>query len=119
MNGMQRTDFDVRMEAEGVEFRTREVGGMTMSWARVAKGTDFAPALKGLPDDLCQCPHWGFVIQGRIRVKTSSGDQIYDAGQAYYWGPGHAPEVLEDCEYVEVSPTSELEDVIAHVTSGG
>ena len=27
---------------------------------------------------------------------------VYEAGQVFYWGPGHAPEALEDAEYVLV-----------------
>ena len=26
---------------------------------------DATPLLKGLPDDRCQCPHWGYVVSGR------------------------------------------------------
>jgi hypothetical protein len=47
------------------------------------------------------------------------GDQTYEAGQAFYWGPGHGPEALEDCEYVDFSPTDELEQVVEHLQSGG
>ena len=40
---------------------------------------------------------------------------IYEAGDAFYWSPGHSPEALEDCEYVDVSPTEGLERVIRHL----
>src|SRR5438552_3029015 len=33
-------------------------------------GTDLAPLLKGLPNDLCSCPHWGYVFKGRMRVSS-------------------------------------------------
>jgi hypothetical protein len=46
----------------------------------------------------------------------ANGPEEYSAGEAFYWAPGHAPEALEDTEYVDVSPTHELEEVIAHVT---
>ncbi|MDX2700308.1 hypothetical protein PV398_43975, partial [Streptomyces ipomoeae] len=39
------------------------------------------------------------------------------AGEAFYWAPGHAPEALEDCEYVDLSPRKEFEEVIGHVKS--
>ena len=51
-----------------------------------------------------------------IRMKTKDGNRDYEAGQAFYWAPGHAPEALEDSEYVDFSPTDELEKVIAHLT---
>ena len=71
--------------------------------------------LVGLPDDLCQCPHWGYVLSGRLGLTTKDGEEVYDAGQAFYWSPGHAPKALEDSEYVEFSPTSGLNELIDHV----
>jgi quercetin dioxygenase-like cupin family protein len=58
------------------------------------------------------------MIKGRIRMHTMNGDREYKAGDAFYWAPGHAPEALEDSEYVDISPTDELEEVIAHVKGG-
>ncbi len=73
------------------------------------KGIDLRPLLAGLPDDLCQCPHWGYVLKGKVRMHTTTGPMDYEAGQAFYWAPGHAREILEDAEYVDFSPTQELE----------
>jgi hypothetical protein len=42
----------------------------------------------------------------------------FRAGEAFYWGPGHAPEALEGFEYVDFSPTDEFRRVIEHITSG-
>ena len=33
------------------------------------------PLLEGLEGDLCQCPHWGYLIEGRIRVSYQDGTQ--------------------------------------------
>jgi hypothetical protein len=108
----------VALEADGVELRMSEVGAMTIAFVRLAKGVDLAPALKGLPDDLCQCPHWGYLLRGRVRMKTMDGDEIYEAGHPFYWAPGHAPEALEDSEYVDFSPTEPFREVIDHVKAG-
>ena len=43
----------------------------------------------------------------------------FTAGQAFHWAAGHAPEALEDAEYVDFSPSEELGRVVAHLTSGG
>ena len=74
---------------------------MTVGYFRVAKGTDLGPALVGLPGDMCQCPHWGYMLEGTLLMRTPSGDHTYEAGQAFYWAPGHSPEALEDCAYVD------------------
>lgn len=61
MTGISRLNAPVAIKGPGVELRIREVGGdMTAAFVRVAGGTDLRPALKGLPGDLCQCPHWGY-----------------------------------------------------------
>ena len=119
MQSMSMNDLDVRVQGNGVDFRTKPVGDLTMGWVKLDKGVDLSGATVGLPDDLCQCPHWGYVIKGKVRMKTKGGSQDFSAGQAFYWGPGHAPEALEDSEYVDFSPTAELEKVITHLTRGG
>lgn len=116
MTAITWTDTPVAMEGNGVELRMRDVGGdMSVAFVRFPKGTDMRPALKGQPDDLCQCPHWGYLLKGRLKMRTKGGDEVYEAGQAFYWSPGHAPEALEDCEYVDFSPTKEFNEVIDHV----
>jgi hypothetical protein len=88
---------------------------MTVGLFRLPGGTDLRPLLQGLEGDLCQCPHWGYMLKGTVRMHTPSGPRDYEAGQAFYWAPGHAPEALEDVEYVDFSPTQELNAVLSHV----
>jgi len=116
MTSVTREAMQVRMEGNGLAFRTREIGGQTMARVTLPKGTDLGPALKGLPGDSCQCPHWGYMIKGRLQMRTTLGDCVYEAGDAFYWAPGHVPVALEDCEYLDISPTDQLEAVIGHVT---
>lgn len=116
MTATTRTETPVEIEGDGLEVRFQEIGGdMTVAFIRLPQGTDMAPALKGMPDDLCQCPHWGFLTKGRLRMRTKEGEDVYEAGQAYYWEPGHAPEALEDSEFMEFSPTKEFQEVMDHI----
>ncbi|MFC9911061.1 hypothetical protein [Streptomyces sp. NPDC059862] len=111
-------DTPVAIEGDGVELRTQELGGgMTVAFVRFPKGTDMTPAVTGLPGDMCQCPHWGYLFKGRLKMRTKDGEEIYEAGQAFHWSPGHVPEALEDCEYMDFSPTKEFNEVIDHVKS--
>jgi hypothetical protein len=100
---------------ENVEVRTSEVGEMTVGFIRLKAGTDLSPALVGLPGDLCPCPHWGYMLKGRVMMKTKDGQHVFEAGKPFYWGPGHAPVALEDSEYVDFSPTEEFAAVIRHI----
>lgn len=116
MRAISRADAPVAIEGDGVELRMFELGGgMTTAFVRVPRGTDFRPALAGLPDDLCPCPHWGYLIKGRVKMYTRDGEEVYEAGQAFYWASGHAPEALEDSEYVDFSPSDEFKHVIDHI----
>ncbi len=119
MIAVSRDEATVAIEGGGAEMRTKDLGQYTVAFARFDKGVDLGPALVGLPDDLCPCPHWGYVIKGRVRMHTTNGGEVYEAGQAFYWAPGHAPEALEDTEYIDFSPTDEFNHVLAHITGAG
>ncbi len=120
MKATTKTDTPIVVEGDGVELRTKELGGgMSAVFVTVPEGADFRPALTGLENDMCQCPHWGYILKGRVKMHTPTGEEIYEAGQAYYWGPGHAPEALEDSEYVEFSPTDDFNHVMDHIKGQG
>ena len=89
---------------------------MTSAFMRMDKGVDFTPLLEGLPDNHCQCPHWGYVLKGKIFVSYTDGtEEAVEAGQMYYWPPGHTVRFEEDTEYVEFSPKHQMDEVLAHV----
>lgn len=120
MSSIKRAGAPMAIEDDGLELRAEAVGGgMTTAFVRLPKGADLRPAVAGLPDDLCQCPHWGYLLKGRVRMHTRNGEEVYEAGDAFYWAPGHAPEALEDSEYVDFSPSDELNHVIEHIRSRG
>ena len=116
MKHLNREELNVAVEGNGVELRTGEVGEMSIAWVKLDAGADFRPALKGLPGDMCQCPHWGYMVSGQLRMHTPDGEQTYRAGEAFYWAPGHGPEAITDCEYIDFSPTDEIGAVLRHVT---
>lgn len=116
MSVIERTDVPVTVKNDNVELRTAPVGDLTVGFVDIHKGTDLGPALVGLPGDLCQCPHWGYMLKGRVMMRTADGEQVYERGQVFYWPPGHAPVALEDSQYVDFSPTDEFAKVIRHLT---
>jgi hypothetical protein len=89
-----------------------EWGGMIAGFAQFPQGFDISPQLRGLPDDLCPCPHWGYVISGEFVVRYKDHQETIKAGDAYYMAPGHAPLYTEETEVFEVSPAAELNRVI-------
>ena len=103
MHGSNR-DMPVSFEADGVVLREMEWGDMNVGLERFPAGTDTEPIFKGLPNDRCQCPHWGYVIRGQLRVRYRDHEETLRAGDVYYLAPGHLPIFDEDTELVEFSP---------------
>jgi quercetin dioxygenase-like cupin family protein len=64
--------------------------------------------MKGLPDDRCQCPHWGYVVRGKLTFRFADRDEVFGPGDAFYLPPGHIPLAEAGSEYVQFSPTEEL-----------
>ncbi|GLV92691.1 MULTISPECIES: hypothetical protein [Streptomyces] len=119
MAATTRDEAPIAVEGGGLEVRVREIGGdLSVGFFRLPEGTDFTEALKGLPGDMCPCPHWGYLLKGRLLMRTGDGEQVYEEGQAFYWGPGHIPVALADTEYVDFSPTAEFHRVVEHVRGG-
>ena len=67
--------------------------------------------LRGLPGDRCTCPHWGYVIGGRVTFTFADHAETFEAGDGFYVGPGHTPATEAGTEFVIVSP----EDLMAPV----
>jgi Cupin domain len=84
-------------------------GGYSVGFEAYTADADLAPLFNGLPDDRCQCPHWGYVVKGRVMFTYSDGhEEIYESGDAYYAPSGHLPHLYAGSEVVEFSPTAEL-----------
>jgi hypothetical protein len=109
-------ELQVLVAGPGVEIRGTEAGELTVARVRLEQGHDARPLFEGLPGDLCQCPHWGYMTSGAVRVWTATGSDVFRAGQAFYWPPGHAPEALENAEFLEISPTAGVKALHAHVS---
>lgn len=100
-------------QGENIRARLIEWGGMIVSYETFPKGLDATPMFKGLPDDMCQSPHWGYVFKGRMRVRRSRGeDEVLQAGDVYYLPPGHVPVFEEDTEVLEFSAQAEYQQTI-------
>ena len=101
------------MQVEGYEGHYENFdGGYTVAFETYTEDTDAAEMFRGLPDDRCQCPHWGYVMKGKVAFKTANGEETFEAGDAYYVGPGHTPVLYAGTEVVEFSPTKELQQTV-------
>jgi hypothetical protein len=79
-------------------------------------GTDFTPLLRGLPQDQCQSPHWGYVLRGSIHLRYANGDEeLTQAGEVFYWPGGHTGWTEEGTTFLEFSPADQIKPVLEHV----
>lgn len=111
-------EIDVELELGEIVTRGEDWGGQTVRHLRLPAGTDFTPLFVGLPGDLCQCPHWGYVLSGSIHVRYADGtEEVSRAGDLYHWPAGHTGWTDEGVTFLEFSPADELRPVLDHVAA--
>ena len=82
-------EIPLEMQVDGIETRGVAWGEQLMRHIDLPAGVDFTPLFKGLPGDMCQCPHWGIVLTGSISLRYADGsEEVTRAGEAYYWPGG-------------------------------
>jgi hypothetical protein len=103
-----KADAPVSLDEPVIEGRYVELDGYTVGFETHKADMDPAPLFEGLPDNRCQCPHWGVVLTGRVIFRYADHDEVFSAGDAYYGGPGHLPLIFAGTELIEFSPTDAL-----------
>lgn len=115
--------IEVRMQVPGAVVRQRNdmgdatgLGTISGEYFSLSAGVDTTPLLEGLEGDSCQCPHWGYVLQGELTTTDAGGRQeTVRAGDLFYWPAGHNVKVTADAEIVMFSPQREHALVIEHM----
>jgi mannose-6-phosphate isomerase-like protein (cupin superfamily) len=97
------------------EDRTGDLDGYTVNFVSIRQDHDLAPMLSGLPGGRCSCPHWGYVLKGRMIVRYADHEEVCEAGDAFYLPPGHAPAAEAGTEFIQISPSDQLQEVEAAV----
>jgi hypothetical protein len=90
-------------------------GGYSVCFESHNADADLANLFRGLPDDLCQLPRWGYVLTGRVAFRFEGREETYETGDAYYVPPGHTPVYFAGAEIVEFSPTDVLHETMGVV----
>ncbi|HEX6858839.1 MAG TPA: hypothetical protein VF138_01375 [Caulobacteraceae bacterium] len=104
------------LTAGDIRFQGVDWGELNVSNIHLPAGADATPLLEGMPQNLCQCPHWGLVLKGSINVRYADGrTEKVSAGEVYHWPAGHTVWVDEDYESVEFSPAKGMGEVMDHL----
>lgn len=118
-----KNDIPVRIDAPGAVARQQTNFGDASGYGKISgeyfslgAGTDISPLLKGLEGDLCQSPHWGYLLQGELTVTFADDtEEVISGGDLFYWPPGHTVKVAVDAEVILFSPQKEHSTVIDHM----
>ena len=118
-----KQDIPVRIDVPGAVARQKMnfgdatgYGMISSEYFSLGAGTDISPLLQGLEGDLCQSPHWGYVLQGELTVTYADGThEVINSGDLFYWPPGHTVKVGQDAEVILFSPQDEHSKVIDHM----
>ncbi len=118
-----KKDVPVKIDVPGATARQIKDFGDATGYGKIGgeyfsltSGTDLAPLLKGLEGDLCQSPHWGYIIEGKLTVGFADGHfEITSESDLFYWPPGHTVKAEKDTEMILFSPQHEHGEVMTHV----
>lgn len=102
------SELETKVLSDVAIWRQTEWGDMRVGYETYLSDFEDAGLLKGLPDDRCQCPHWGYLIAGRMTVKYPDHEEVVNAGEAYYMAPGHTMATEAGTVLVEFSPKEEF-----------
>ncbi|MGW0035239.1 cupin domain-containing protein [Gordonia sp. NPDC003376] len=108
MPSANKATTPVTVDAPNIEGRYAELDDLTVAFETFPVDVDAAPYFAGLPDDRCQCDHWGYVVSGQVTFRWADHEETYVAGDAYVASPGHVPLITGGTEIIEFTRTSEL-----------
>jgi hypothetical protein len=54
---------------------------LDVNYQELPAGTDFTPLLKGLNNDSCHCPYYGYIFDGKFKIIYDDGtEEILESG---------------------------------------
>jgi len=120
---ISKDDIEVKMEIPGAIIRQRTnfgdatgLGKISAEYFSLSTGVDTTPLFMGLEGNQCQCPHWGYLLSGKITTTDKNGkEENVGAKELFHWPAGHNVKVNADAEIVMFSPQKEHTHVINHM----
>jgi len=120
---ISKENIDVKMEIPGAVIRQHMnfgdatgLGKISCEFFSLSAGVDTTPLFIGLEGNLCQSPHWGYVLSGQLTTTNADGSkETVNANDMFYWPAGHNVLVNKDAEIIMFSPQHEHSHVIDHM----
>lgn len=115
--------IEVKMNIPGAIIRQQTgfgdatgLGKISGEYFSLSAGVDTSPLFVGLEGNLCQSPHWGYVLKGKITTTDAAGNnETVNPNDLFFWPAGHNVMVNEDAEIIMFSPQHEHTIVINHM----
>ena len=119
---VSKENVDIKMQIPGAVIRQHKdfgdatgLGKISGEYFTLSAGVDTTPLFQGLEGNLCQSPHWGYVLEGQLTTTDAAGtEETVSANDLFYWPPGHNVKVDADAEIIMFSPQHEHSQVINH-----
>ncbi|MFD1196282.1 hypothetical protein ACFQ3C_16550 [Seohaeicola saemankumensis] len=120
---ISKESVDIKMQIPGAVIRQHRdfgdatgLGKISGEYFTLSAGVDTTPLFQGLEGNLCQSPHWGYVLKGQLTTIDAAGtEETVSADDLFYWPPGHNVKVDADAEIIMFSPQHEHSQVIDHM----
>lgn len=98
-------------------FRSVKWGDMEVGYTCVAHPLDCTEQYQtgGYPGGVCQCPHYFYIFEGRIRARypnTNWPDEIAVGGEVCFFPAGHVLIYEEPSRVLELNPAAALQTCI-------
>jgi len=61
------------------EDRHEDLDGYRVNFVSIRQSHDLAPMLEALPGGNCPCPHWGYLVKGRLIVRYGDHEEVIEA----------------------------------------
>lgn len=117
-----KDDIEVKMEIPGAILRQKTnfgeagSGKMGAEYFSLSAGVDTTQLFIGLEGNMCQCPHWGYLLSGQITTTDANGNkETVNGKELFHWPAGHNIMVDADAEIIMFSPQDEHTHVINHM----
>jgi len=102
------SEFSIALKSNEAIWRQYEWGDMRVGYETYLSDFEDTELLKGLPNNMCPCPHWGYLIAGRMTVRYADHEEVVKAGEVYYMAPGHTMAAEAGTVLIEFSPKEEF-----------
>jgi hypothetical protein len=97
-----------------MESFSHETEGWTVSFDTYSIDVEGAFLFKGAPNDQCQATHMGYILKGKMAIRTAGGaEEVFEAGDAYFTAPGHTPVYFAGLEIVDFTRTEDMNRQLA------